>query len=217
MFLSNKWNGKIFFLFCVFFVRISVFPSIINSHPADSIIISTSIDDLIERAFSTGSSVAVEADSLETDSLDPTSPGIEFLEAFSDSLIDISSIVPVEVQEMIYDTLDIQQVLEEYEARKIKPVIVPIDKRFLQTNPFLLIYCSMDFLRNLFILSNLLSDMLSLKCGVKIWFKVQPCWKMKLLMVLYNNWEIKRQEEWQLMLLIWLLLYRWTSGYFWFD
>ena len=123
-------------VFCVFFVRISVFPSIINSHPADSIIISTSIDDLIERAFSTGSSVAVEADSLETDSLDPTSPGIEFLEAFSDSLIDISSIVPVEVQEMIYDTLDIQQVLEEYEARKIKPVIVPIDKRFLQTNPF---------------------------------------------------------------------------------
>ena len=68
-------------MFLCLFVRISVFPSI-NSHPADSIIISTSIDDLIERAFSTGSSVAVEADSLETDSLDPTSPGIEFWRLF---------------------------------------------------------------------------------------------------------------------------------------
>ena len=37
---------------------------------------------------------------------------------------------------MIYDTLDIQQVLEEYEARKIKPVIVPIDKRFYRPIPF---------------------------------------------------------------------------------
>jgi len=121
-------------IFCVFFVRISIFPSI-NSHPADSIFISTSIDDLIERAFSTGSSIAIDADSLDTNSLDLTSPGIELPETYPDSLIDISSILfPVE-DEIIYEPMDIQQILEEYEKKKIEPTVIPINKRFLQTNP----------------------------------------------------------------------------------
>ena len=116
-------------IFCVFFVRMSIFPTI-NNHAADSIIISTTnINDLIERAFSTEGSIVTDADSL-----DLTSPDIEFPEVDSDSLSDTpQTVIPVE--EVKYKPLDIQQILAEYEKKKMKPVIVPIDKRFLETNP----------------------------------------------------------------------------------
>ena len=116
-------------IFCIFFVRMFIFSTV--NHAADSIIISTTnINDLIERAFSSESFIATE-----TDSLNLTSPDFKFPEADSDSLISTPmDIIPVE-EEVKYKPLDIQQILAEYERKKMKPVIVPIDKRFLETNP----------------------------------------------------------------------------------